>query len=79
MSEYGTLDSVKPLYKQFKAVCIADLKLSTRLAQRGLTDVLCEITKYCFSGDVTAVPADVTDDLTTLLSYDTALVTMDNK
>lgn len=60
------------------SVCIADLKLSARLAQRGLTDVLCEIAKYCFSGDVSAVPADVTDDLTLLMSYDTALVSMDN-
>ena len=41
VSHYGSLTVVTPLYRKFKQVLIADLRLSARIKAKGLTKLLC--------------------------------------
>ena len=53
---------------------LRDIRVSARVAQRGLTEVLCDIVHYCFAGDLTPPPHITRDHLATLVSGDSALV-----
>jgi hypothetical protein len=73
-AQYTTLTNTKPLYRRFKQVLLADIGESTRLAERGTTDILKDIARLCFAGEKWAPPADTREDLKLLVASESALV-----